>query len=135
MTHDANPARQIVHCDDAPVSAYETEAEAAVRVAAVANGLQPICKIGREIARSALGDLPQEERVAILADMLCTIRGPGGRSALAIARNRITRHLHDLIAEEYDAEVARMGLPDVAGLARSDAATDARALDAGKVGN
>lgn len=134
MMHNIR-ARRIVHCDDAPVSTSETEAEVKARMAAVADGLLPVRELGREIARSALGDLPQEARATLLADMLCDLRGPGARSALAIARNRITSRLHDLIAEEYDAEVARMGLPDVAELARSDAATDARILDADKVEN
>ncbi|SHL97108.1 hypothetical protein SAMN05444389_102429 [Paracoccus solventivorans] len=114
------PARRIVHCDDAPVSTSETEAEAKARMAAVANGLLPVRELGREIARSALDDLPEEARAKLLADMLCDLRGPAARDALVTARNRITHHLHDLITAEYDAELTRMSGRDVAELARDD---------------
>lgn len=62
-----------------------------------------------EIARTALGELPETRRAELLTDLLCELCGPTARTALCIARGRITGHLHDLIFAEYGAEAAEMG--------------------------
>lgn len=118
---DCTPTRRIVHCDDAPVSTYETEAEGVARLARSVPTAGRHRWDEREIARAALGDLSERDRAAFLVDLLCELHGPEARHALAIARNRITSHLHELITHEYDAEVARVPGQDVAELARSSA--------------
>lgn len=124
MTDPLSPAPRRLSCDDAPVSYLETDADVAARTARAARlaGAQVTSAPGRwderEIARSALGDLAEAPRAEFLADLLCELRGPKAREALALARNRITRHLHELIATEYDAEAAVIAGQDVAVLAR-----------------
>lgn len=113
--------KRIVHCDDAPVSTFETDAEVAARLASAAPTAGRHRWDEREIARSALSDMAESDRAAFLTDLMCELRGPGARRALAIARNRITSHLHDLITLEYDAEVAKAPGQHVAELARSSA--------------
>lgn len=73
----------------------------------------------REIARSALGELPEAKRAAFLGDLLCELRGEEARSALAVVRSRITSHLHDLIVAEYDAELAASDAAGSAQMARA----------------
>lgn len=89
--HNCNPARQIVDCVDATASTYETEAEAAARVARVAPSGSPFSWDERELARSALGDLPERDRAEFLTDLLCELRGPDARNAVAAVREvRVT---------------------------------------------
>lgn len=132
MTFQTPPVRRHMTCDDAPVSYQETPADVAAqtaRAARLARSQVTPPAAGhrwdeREIARSALGDLPEGPRAEFLAELLCELRGPKAREALARARNRITTHLHELITAEYDAEAATMPGQDVAVLARSTTVVD-----------
>lgn len=51
----------------------------------------------REIARSALNEMPPRDRVPFLAEMLCEVEGPEGLRLLAAARNALTQHIGGLI--------------------------------------
>lgn len=53
----------------------------------------------REIARSALNEMPDRARVPFLAEMLCQVDGPAALSLLAQARNAISLHMQGLIDE------------------------------------
>lgn len=110
MTFECHMRPVPIRCCDAPVTAVETMAEVAARHRA--RQQRPAGEAAwdvREIARSALGELSETKRGEFLTDLLCELRGPDARTALCIARNRITHHLHDLIVAEYDAEAAKLG--------------------------
>ncbi len=51
----------------------------------------------REIARSALNEMPPRDRVPFLAGMLCEVDGPQALALLAQARNAISLHMTSLI--------------------------------------
>lgn len=61
----------------------------------------------REIARSALNEMPVRDRVPFLAEMLCEVAGPAALNLLANARNALSLHMTSLIDEQ-------MGRDDVA---------------------
>ena len=100
---------QQIDCDDAPVSSIETMAEVRARLA---RRLDPVYA-----ARAAVEALPERQRVELIGELLCSLRGARAKDHLARTRNLITSQLHRLITSEYDAEVAaRPGLmaPEIA---------------------
>lgn len=100
---------QRIDCDDAPVSSIETMAEVRARLA---RRLDPVYA-----ARAAVEALPERQRVELIGELLCSLRGARAKDHLARTRNLITCQLHRLITSEYDAEVAaRPGLmaPEIA---------------------
>lgn len=56
-----------------------------------------------ELARSLLGEMPPAQRAEFLTDELLKING---LEAAATARNRLTDHCFDLIAERYGEDAA-----------------------------
>lgn len=55
----------------------------------------------REIARSALGDMPEGKRAAFLAEMLTEIRGPQALDHLSKARAAVSLRMQELIDARY----------------------------------
>lgn len=50
----------------------------------------------REIARAALGEMPEAKRGPFLTALLCEMDGPGALALLASARNAITLRMRGL---------------------------------------
>lgn len=55
----------------------------------------------REIARSALGDMPEGKRAAFLAEMLTEIRGPDALDHLSKVRAAVSLRMQELIDVRY----------------------------------
>lgn len=55
----------------------------------------------REIARSALGDMPEGKRAAFLAEMLIELRGPHALDHLSKVRAAVGLRIQELIDEKF----------------------------------
>jgi len=96
---------QRVFCDDAPVSTYETQAEAGRRARRVG---QPAWDAG-EIARSALGELGPKHRAALMAELLCDMQGLEAIELLSKVRASISLRMQELIEEVMEQDVTPSG--------------------------
>ncbi|WP_353429454.1 hypothetical protein [Paracoccus denitrificans] len=55
----------------------------------------------REIARSALGDMPEGKRAAFLAELLTELRGPQAIDHLSKVRLAVSLRMQELIDEKF----------------------------------